>query len=332
MRALAPVLDVLAASARHGGMLLAVGVFGGLLVPPLADALHWFIAPNVVALMTLVLLRVDIPDAMRHLRRPGRLAAIVAFHALAAPVLVWAAVAPLALDPGIAGALVIFATGCAATSGAAFARLVGLDAELTLLATLATTVLVPFTAPPMVHLLIGIDLALSLPAFMARLGLVVGVPLLLSVLIRRLVGPARLTPLGPAIDGVVVWILVLYGFGVMRGLAGRLLDDPAWVAQAAAAAFLGSFGLNLATTLGFGLAFGGVGWRVAASAGLMGGNRNMALYLAILPAAADPRIGLFFALCQFPLFLSPLLLRPVYRWARSIGGREAGVDASGDKA
>ena len=42
----------------------------------------------------------------------------------------------------------------------------------------------------------------------------------------------------------------------------------------------------------------------------MSGNRNMALYLAVLPAAADPRIALFFALCQFPLFLSPFLLRP----------------------
>jgi BASS family bile acid:Na+ symporter len=38
----------------------------------------------------------------------------------------------------------------------------------------------------------------------------------------------------------------------------------------------------------------------------------MALYLAVLPAATDARILLFFALCQFPLFLSPFLLRPIY--------------------
>ena len=311
----AAFVGFLAASARHGGALLGVGVFAGLLVPPLADAMHGFIAPNVVALMTLVLLRVDVRGAILHLRRPVRLGAVIVFHALVAPVLVWAATAPLPLDPGIAGALVIFATGCAATSGAAFARLVGLDAELTLLATLATTLLVPLTAPPMVHLLIGIDLALSLPGFMARLVLVVGVPLALSVAIRRVAGEARLAPLGPAIDGAVVWIVVLYGFGVMKGLAWRLLEDPWWVAQAAAAAFAVNFGLNLATTL----AFGGLGWRFAASAGLLGGNRNMALYLAILPAAADPRVGLFFALCQFPLFLSPFLLRPVYGAARRFG-------------
>lgn len=313
MLAIDALLRLLAASARHGGALLAVGVFGGLLVPPLADALHWFIAPNVVMLMTLVLLRVDVGGALFHLRRPARLLAIVVFHALVAPALVWAAIQPLDLDPGIAGAMVIFATGCAATSGAAFARLVGLDAELTLLATLATTLLVPLTAPPVVHLLIGIDLALSLPQFVARLAMVVAAPLALSVLIRRWAGPARLAPLGPALDGLVVWILVLYGLGVMKGLTARLLDDPWWVAQAAAAAFAVSFGLNLATTL----ALARLGWGHAAAAGLMGGNRNMALYLAVLPAAADPRIGLFFALCQFPLYLSPFLLRPVYGAARA---------------
>ena len=39
----------------------------------------------------------------------------------------------------------------------------------------------------------------------------------------------------------------------------------------------------------------------------------MALYIAALPAGADPRVGLFFALCQLPIFLSPLVLRPLYR-------------------
>ena len=300
----------LAGSAARGSTLLAVGVFGGLLVPPLAHGMHWFITPNVVSLMTLVLLRVDIPAAFAHLRRPAPLAAIVGFHLLACPLLAWAVVSRLGLDAGIAAGVVIFATGCAATSGAAFARLVGLDPELTLLATLATTLLVPLTAPPIAFALMGIDLSIGLGAFMGRLVLAVGVPLALSLLIRRAAGPQRLAPLGPAVDGAVVWLVVLYGFGVMDGLAARLLADPAWVAEALLAAFAADFGLNILTTI----AFLGLGWRAAASAGLMSGNRNMALYLAILPAAADPRISLFFALCQFPLFLSPFLLRPVYRW------------------
>ncbi len=297
-------------SARRGSALLGFGVFLGLLIPPLAAGMHWFITPNVVMLMTLVLLRIDIPAVVVHLRRADRLAWIVGFHLLVCPVLAWAVVTPLGLDPGIASGVVIFATGCSATSGAAFARLVGLDPELTLLATLATTSLVPLTAPPIAYALMGVDLAISLPAFMGRLAMVVGVPLILSVVLRRVVGAVRLAPLGQAIDGAVVWLVVLYGFGVMDGLAARLLGDPGWVAQATVAAFAADFGLNVATTA----VFLWMGRRAAASAGLMSGNRNMALYLAILPAAADPRIALFFALCQFPLFLSPFLLRRCYAW------------------
>ncbi len=302
-------LRFFAASAARGPALLGVGVFAGLLIPPLAHAMRWFITPNVVMLMTLVLLRVDLAAALGHLRRPGRVAAVVAFLMLACPVIAWAAIRPLQLDAGIAAGVVIFATGCAATSGAAFARLVGLDAELTLIATLATTLLVPLTGPPIAHALVGVDLSIGVGAFMGRLLLVVGMPLLLSLLLRRLLGRALLSEIGPAVDGAVVWLVVLYGFGVMDGLAERLLRDPAWVAQAAASAFIAAFGLNLLTAL----ALGGFGWKIAAAAGLMSGNRNMALYLAVLPTTADPRLSLFFALCQFPLFLSPFLLRPVYR-------------------
>jgi BASS family bile acid:Na+ symporter len=309
IRPLALTDRFLAGSARHGSTLLAVGIFGGVLIPPLARALHWFVAPNVVMLMTLVLLRVDIPATFAHLRKPLRVAAIVAFQLLVCPVIARLAVAPLGIDPGIAAGVVIFATGCAATSSPAFARLVGLDPDLTLIATLATTLLVPFTAPPIAFALMGLDLSISLGGFFARLLLIVGLPLVLSLLIRRIAGAARLAPYGPAVDGLVVWLVVFYGFGVMQGMLHRLLTDPAWVAVALAAAFAADFGLNLVTMA----AFWPLGRRAAGSAGLMSGNRNMALYLAVLPAAADARIALFFALCQFPLFLSPFLLRPLYR-------------------
>ncbi len=305
------VLQILAASARHGGVLLGCAVFGGVLIPPLADLLHPFVTPSVIGMMTLVLLRVDIQAALAHLR--PRLAVIIAAHALAAPLLAWTIIAPLGLEPGIAAGIIIAATGCAATTGPAFARLLGLDAELALLVVLATTLLLPLTAPPMIFALIGLDLALSLPAFASRLALIVGLPFLLALAIRRWAGPARLTPLGPAIDGAVVWLVMLFGFGVMKGLTTRLLDDPAWVLKATLAAFAVNFGLNLATTLALAAP---LGWRLAATAGLLGGNRNMALYLAILPAAADPRLALFFAPCQFPLFLSPFLLRAFIRWQR----------------
>lgn len=302
-------LQGLAWAARQGSTLLALGIFGGILVPPLAAATKWFITPNVLLMTTIVLLRVDLPATLAHLRRPGRLALIVAVQLLVCPLIAWAVVAALPIDPGLRAGVVIFATGSAATSGAAFARLVGLDPDLTLLATLATLFLVPLTAPPTALWLLGIDLSLSIGGFMGRLLLVVGLPMLLSLGLRQAIGTARLARHGASVDGALVLLVVVYGFAVMDGMTARALADPGWVAQAVAAAFAADYGLNLLTTL----ALLPLGLRTAASAGLMSGNRNMALYLAVLPAGTDPRILLFFGLCQLPLFLSPFLLRPVYR-------------------
>jgi BASS family bile acid:Na+ symporter len=296
-------------SARHGSILLAVGIFGGIVSPALARGFKFFVTPNVLILMTFVLLRVDIPGTLVHLRRPARAGLITLLQMIAAPIVAWAATVPLHLDPGIAAGVVIFATGCAASSSAAFARLVGLDPELSLVVTLMSLALVPFTAPPIALVVLGIDLSIGTAKLMLSLLVIVGLPLLLSLAFRRLAGPDRLARNGLAVDGFTVWMVVFYGFAVMDGLQARMAVDPAWVVQALIAAFAADYGLNILTTLVL------IPWgiRPAASAGLMSGNRNMALYLAVLPATTDPRITLFFGLCQIPLFLSPFLLRPLYR-------------------
>ncbi|WP_431268692.1 hypothetical protein [Dankookia sp. P2] len=314
------LIRLLAASAHSGKVLLALGILGGILLPPAARALHGLVPVAVVGLSTLVLLRVDIPATLAQLRRPGRLVAVLAFQMLACPVLAWVVVRALPLDPGIADAVVLFATGAAIVSAPAYARLLELDAELSLLGALAGTLLVPFTAPPIAWALTGVDLAIGMEAFAARLAAVVGLPLLLSVLLRWLAGAARLEALGPALDGLTVWLLVAFGVGVMDGVGARLLAEPAWVLEATLAACAASSGLNLATTA----ALLPLGARAAATAGMLSGFRSMALYLAVLPAAADPRVALFFGLYQIPLYLGPLALAPAYRvFLRLNDGRRA---------
>lgn len=295
-------------SARQGGALLAIGIFAGLFIPPLAALFRDVVTITVAGLMTLVLLRVDLAQVLAYLRRPVLVGALTAWLLLAMPVLAYAVAAAAGLDGPLGAALVISAAGCAATSSPAFARLVGLDGEISLVVAVVTTLLVPFTAPPLALGLMGIDLAISLTGLMTRLALVVGLPLLISIVIRQVVAEATLKRVGPSVDGAVVWLVVLYGFGVMDGLLARLLAEPSFVLGGLALAFAGNFGMNAVTAL----VFLAAGRRLALAGGLLAGNRNMALFLAVLPAATDERILLFFALCQFPLFLSPFLLRPVY--------------------
>jgi len=294
--------------ARRGGVLLAGCIFVGLAVPPLAAMLRDTLTITVAGLMTLVLLRIDLKQVLAYLRRPLLVGALLAWLLIACPLIVYAIVRAVGLDGPLGAAVVIMATGCAATSSPAFARLVGLDASVSLVVAVVSTLLVPFTAPPLALGLLGIDLAISVWGLMGRLALIVGLPLLLSLVIRRLVAAPTLGAWSGRIDGTVVLLLVMYGIGVMDGMQAKLLAEPAWVLGGIALAFLGNFGLNALTAL----AMLPAGRSVALATGLLSGNRNMALYLAVLPAATEPGILLFFALCQFPLFLSPFLLRPVY--------------------
>lgn len=259
--------------------------------------------------MTLVLLRIDLAQVLGTLRRPGLVAGLSAWVLLACPLLTFAVTRAVGLDGPLGAGLVLMAASCAATTAPAFARLVGVDAEVCLVVAVVTTVLVPATAPPLALGLLGLDLAISASGLMLRLGLLVGLPMLAALLLRRALGPARLARAGQAVDGAVVLVLVVFAFGVMDGVQARLLADPAWVAGGIALALAGNLGLNGLTVL----ALRPLGLRVALAAGLLAGNRNQALFLAVLPATADPGVLLFFALGQIPMFCSPFLLRPVYR-------------------
>ncbi|WPB85792.1 hypothetical protein [Sediminicoccus rosea] len=300
-------------SALHGAALLAGSIFAGLFLPPLAALFRDVITPVVFILMVLVLLRVDPVQVIAYLRRPLLVAALLVWLLIATPLLVWALLVALGIQGPLANGLVIVATGCAATSSPAFARMVGLDGEIAFVVAVLSILLIPLTAPPLALGLLGIDLAISMTGLMLRLGLVVLLPLLISMVIRRVVAPARLDHWGRAVDGAVVLMVVFYGFGVMDGVLAQLLREPGFILTGVAMAFGGMLAMNAVTAL----AFTAFGQKLALSAGLLAGNRNMALYLAVLPANTDPGILLFCVLCQFPLFLSPFLLKPLYERIRS---------------
>ncbi|SDC72827.1 hypothetical protein [Belnapia rosea] len=294
--------------ARHGTALLAASILAGIACAPLAAATRGVVSPAVALLMTLVLLRIDPAQILAWVRRPWLVAGLSAWVLLACPVIAFGVTRVAGLDGPLGAGLVLMAASCAATTAPAFARLNGLDAEISLLVALVTTALVPFTAPPLALGLLGFDLAISVGGLMLRLLLVVGLPALAALLLRRLLGPARLEAAGRSVDGLVVVVLVVFAFGVMDGVQARLVAEPLWVLGGMALALAGNLGLNALTVL----LLRPAGLRLALAAGLLAGNRNQALFLAVLPAAADPGVLLFFALGQVPMFLSPFLLRPVY--------------------
>ena len=162
------------------------------------------VAPAVALLMTLVLLRIDPAQVIAWLRRPLLVFGLSGWVLVACPLLAFAVTRAVGLDGPLGAGLVLGAAACAAVSAPAFARLVGLDAEISLVVSVLTTALVPFTAPPLALGLLGLDLAITIPGLMLRLLLIVGLPALLAWGLRAALGPARLARAGPALDGSVV--------------------------------------------------------------------------------------------------------------------------------
>ena len=96
----------------------------------------------------------------------------------------------------------------------------------------------------------------------------------------------------------------------MDGVVARALLEPVKLAGFIVGAFGGMILCNLVTaaaTLPF------LDRRTALTAGYCSGGRHNALLMAVLPVTADPDIFLFIAAVQFPIYMMPMLLQPLYR-------------------
>jgi hypothetical protein len=75
-----------------------------------------------------------------------------------------------------------------------------------------------------------------------------------------------------------------------------------------------------------------MGRQPALTVGLATGNRNMGLVLVALADRGDPAILFFFAMAQFPMYMLPALLAPLYRALTSAKAEAAAPKAEGPKA
>ena len=90
-------------------------------------------------------------------------------------------------------------------------------------------------------------------------------------------------------------------------VAGSFLREPVKVIGLALSCFAVFFALLGATVL----IFRRLGWDRAFALGLMVSQRNMGLMLAATDGALPGLTWLYFALSQFPIYLSPQLLKPI---------------------
>jgi hypothetical protein len=191
----------------------------------------------------------------------------------------------------------------------ALAALMGLDSTLVLVTLVTSTALIPITAPLFAYAFFGPALTLSPLGLGLKLVAILAGSLLVAAGIRWTVGASAIKRHAAAIDGLNILILFVFVAAVMGSVVGSFLADPVSMIELTVLAFAVFFALLGITTL----IFRKIGLERAFALGLMVSQRNMGLMLAATDGVLPGTTWLYFALSQFPIYLSPQLLKPIVR-------------------
>ena len=304
----------------QGTRAIAALVFLGIALPSLGSLCRPWVTEAIFLLLCLAFMRVDPADLKGHLKRPWLVLGAAAWTMLAMPLcfglacLAWG----LELDsPDLFLALMLQAVASPMMASPAFAALMGLDATLVLVTLVASTVLTPFSAPLFVSWFMGPGQALFPWALGLKSFAILAGSALAGVLLRRLLGPAALERRAREISGLNILLVFVFVAAVMEKVAAQWAAAPRamlGLTGLAFVVFLAVLGLTM-------LVMARAGWSRALALGLMAAQRNLGLMLAATGGALPELVWLYFALAQFPIYLSPQLLRPL---ARRLGGASHG--------
>ena len=297
---------------RQGTRALAALVIIGIALPPIGALLKPLVAAAVFILLSLAFLRTDTAALKLYLGRPALVIAATAWTAFLIPFLFGLTAVAFGFKtclPDFFLGVMLQAITSPMMAAPALTALMGLDATLVLITMLASTALIPFSAYFFTRVFIGTALTLSPWALGLKLLALIGGSVLIGFTIRRLAGVAAINRHQDKIDGLNIMVLFVFVTAVMGNVAPRFLSTPLTALALTAIAwivFLIIFGLTT-------LVFAPFGRIKALSLGFMVSQRNMGLMLAATGGALPDLTWLYFALSQFPIYLSPHLFQPAVR-------------------
>jgi BASS family bile acid:Na+ symporter len=297
---------------NQGTRAIAALVFIGIAVPPAGELLKPYVTEAIFVLLCTSFLRVDLGLLREYLKRPGLVLAATAWTMLAVPLVVGAVcffTGASLRSPDLYLALMLQAVASPMMAAPALAAVMGLDATLVLVTLVIGTSIVPITAPLFAYVFLGSALTLSPFALGFKLLAILTGALCVAVAIRWILGNEAIQRHAPIINGVTVLFLFVFVSAVMGNVAGGFLSDPLRALKLTLLAFAVFLTLMGVTALIFRKA----GYARAMALGLMVSQRNMGLMLAATDGILPGTTWLYFALSQFPIYLTPQLLKPIVR-------------------
>lgn len=290
-------------------MLLAMGVGIGLVAPGLANLARPLLGPSIWVLLVVAAVRIDPGQSLRHIRRPAPIIGSLIWMLAITPMLCFGLLQVMPVGPGLTIALIMMAGSAPLMSTPSLAQLLGLDSALAMLVMIAATALIPFTVPFIALHVLDMDIGVDPLQWSLNLTAFISSAVIAAAVLRRIVGRQRIDAAKGPLDLATVFLLLLFAVAIMDGVADRLMADPPYVLMVVAIAFAAYLAFLITGTV-YGRLFGR---RLGDTIGFVSANRNVGVFLAVLPAGSHPDIFLYFAIWQLPMYIMPVLLMPLYR-------------------
>lgn len=309
---LAPLNRALSFLGRNGTVFFALSIFLGLALPQLAHVMRPILAISTFIFIMLTFARTDGDDLRATLLRPRRFALALLWIMAVPPLLLLGSFLILPRSEWNQELLLAFALYASApilVGCPAYAMLLGFRNGMIIALLFVTTVLSPLLVPPLLTFLTGTNVPISTLELGLRLLLLVGGAIVAGLVLRRWLGPQRMRSLKHQFDGVGVICYLLFAIAAMDGVIETAIVDPIWVLTLLALSTATCGAVQIIALV----AMNWLGPNDAFTTSLGTSLRNVGLIIAVLGYATPKDTYLFFAMTQFPVYLTPLLVSPLAR-------------------
>ncbi len=306
-------MNPLQTAARHGPYVLLAGLLAGLLLPGLAQPMRPLLPPMVVMLLFVTVLRMEPKSILGSLTDLHRAVLIVIGLQVALPLIVLA----VGYAGGWAGSPILFAllvmTAAPSIAGSPnLCRMMGYPSEYALRLLVVGTALLPATMAPVFWFTpeFGGFSAVLLAALKLLVTIVLST--LIAVTIRKTVlrKPSQKTETN--LEGIANITLAVFVIGLMPSVSEALLADTNRALFWIVFTCLVNFGMQV---IFFRLTRHGLPADKTTAISIIAANRNIALFFVALPPEVTAPIMVFIGAYQIPMYLTPLMMRRMYRTA-----------------
>ncbi|MFZ0844383.1 MAG: Na+-dependent transporter, partial [Pseudolabrys sp.] len=280
-------------------------------VPPLAAYVKPYLGETVFVLLLFSYLRTDPAPFRRYLSAPKLTIMAALWVMVAVPLLFGTAYALFGIremEPALYTIMILQLATTPITSSAAFAALIGLDVAFSLAALIVCNAVSPITTVAFSFLFLGtsafspIELGIKLFLFFATSGAI-------AYGIRRVAGQPWIERQKDRIDGLNVIAMLIFAIAAMDGVSRHVMTEPLFTLELFLLIVVLSVALIGVSILVF--------WRAGLDRGLVIGLlsafRNIGVIMAALGATLPDMAWFYFAMVQFPIYLLPVLLKPLAR-------------------